>query len=690
MIAAEILGPTARRDHAAAARRRLLRPARAEARRVRQRHGRDRERRARGYGRRWRGSNGGGPMPRPADLLFQDPAERQAARLLDDGRRPSVQAPPLPEHRRGHALSWRCSTRRSIRACSSGRKRPASTSAACSATCRRRCRTTASPSLYPQALDFVQRGDAPTAPSLQAALEKNDAAALALLISRRSSSRSQTDNGHDPRQSQVDGAEQDLDALQQALTLAQAAVQTSTAHRPSANTAEAFALTLQGTLAADLKAIIAAIYLIAGGVAAIPDFTARRGRFRRQPAADATDGGTNAGRRRRMPPAPRRRLADIARRSAPDVAITIGTWQHRKDRTGRSRQGGTDPDPADPGADRRPRRSRSRSPQQQIDQPREADRQPPEADRLPDRQVHRARTSTTGWSAGCRTRTSRATGSPTGCASRSSAATGTSSASTDSSFIQFGYWDSLHKGLLAGETLNHDLRRMQASYLRPERAPLRAQPLRVARGARSGRAADAARAPAPATSTCRNRCSTTTTPAITTAGCTRVSVTVVYPNPGKFDNVKAHADDDAQQGPARPTDARLRGEPPVGRGFALRLQLRRVPQKIVLGNAQDDPGLFLTAIASNIGDPRYLPFEGAGRDQLLASGAAGGDQRDRPRGRSDVVLHLYYTALDGGAALKDAVQQATISPTRRRRASRCSARQNDFRRHRDVTLTRTR
>ena len=35
----------------------------------------------------------------------------------------------------------------------------------------------------------------------------------------------------------------------------------------------------------------------------------------------------------------------------------------------------------------------------------------------------------------------------------------------NSSFIQFGYWDSLHKGLLAGETLNHDLRRMQAAYL---------------------------------------------------------------------------------------------------------------------------------------------------------------------------------------------------------------------------------
>ena len=55
-----------------------------------------------------------------------------------------------------------------------------------------------------------------------------------------------------------------------------------------------------------------------------------------------------------------------------------------------------------------------------------------------------------------------------------------------------------------------------------------------------------------------------------------------------------------------------------------------MPQKIVLGNAQDDPGLFLTAINDNLGDPRYLPFEGAGRDQFVASGAAGRDQRDRP------------------------------------------------------------
>jgi hypothetical protein len=36
---------------------------------------------------------------------------------------------------------------------------------------------------------------------------------------------------------------------------------------------------------------------------------------------------------------------------------------------------------------------------------------------------------------------------------------------TDSSFIQFGYWDSLKKGLLAGERLQFDLRRMESDYL---------------------------------------------------------------------------------------------------------------------------------------------------------------------------------------------------------------------------------
>jgi hypothetical protein len=43
---------------------------------------------------------------------------------------------------------------------------------------------------------------------------------------------------------------------------------------------------------------------------------------------------------------------------------------------------------------------------------------------------------------------------------------------TDSSFIQFGYWDGLHKGLLAGERLMLDLRRMEMSYVEKNKREL--------------------------------------------------------------------------------------------------------------------------------------------------------------------------------------------------------------------------
>jgi Tc toxin complex TcA C-terminal TcB-binding domain len=36
---------------------------------------------------------------------------------------------------------------------------------------------------------------------------------------------------------------------------------------------------------------------------------------------------------------------------------------------------------------------------------------------------------------------------------------------TDSNFIKFGYWDNLKKGLMAGEKLHHDLKRMELAYL---------------------------------------------------------------------------------------------------------------------------------------------------------------------------------------------------------------------------------
>ena len=74
-----------------------------------------------------------------------------------------------------------------------------------------------------------------------------------------------------------------------------------------------------------------------------------------------------------------------------------------------------------------------------------------------------------------------------------------------------------------------------------------------------------------------------------------------------------------------------------------------------MGNAQDDPGLFVTSISSNITDQRYLPFENAG---TISSWHLEMPQLNNEVDLAtvgDVVLHLYYTALDGGQTFQDAV-----------------------------------
>ena len=93
----------------------------------------------------------------------------------------------------------------------------------------------------------------------------------------------------------------------------------------------------------------------------------------------------------------------------------------------------------------------------------------------------------------------------------------------------------------------------------------------------------------------------------------RTSVTVVYPSPGKFDNVKATLTLTANKVRTSTQAASSADYTEVGPADPRFVyNYAAVSQKIVLGNAQDDPGLFLTAIASNISDQRYLPFEGAG------------------------------------------------------------------------------
>ena len=225
----------------------------------------------------------------------------------------------------------------------------------------------------------------------------------------------------------------------------------------------------------------------------------------------------------------------------------------------------------------------------------------------------------------------------------------------DSSFIQFGYWDNLYKGLLAGETLNHDLRRMQASYLQQN-----ARRYELSRYVSLGQLNPAALQQLLVTGKCDFSLSEplfdNDYPGHYNRRLTRVSMTVVYPSPGKFDNVKATLTLNANKVRITNDTSGVYVEGSAGSDPRFLYNYAAVPQKIAMGNAQDDPGLFITAIASNIADQRYVPFENAGAVSAWHLEMQQINNEVDLSTVGDVVLHLYYTALDGGSAFQTFVQ----------------------------------
>jgi len=132
---------------------------------------------------------------------------------------------------------------------------------------------------------------------------------------------------------------------------------------------------------------------------------------------------------------------------------------------------------------------------------------------------------------------------------------------------------------------------------------------------------------------------------------------VVYPNPGKFDNVKATLT--LVKNKVRVSTDTTGGyaETPIDNDAQQRFvySYAAVPQKIVLGNAQDDPGLFLTAITNNLSDQRYLPFEGAGAISSWHFEMPAASNEVALNKVTDLQLHLFYTSVDGGDPFKQTV-----------------------------------
>ncbi|MGH3232422.1 MAG: neuraminidase-like domain-containing protein [Streptosporangiaceae bacterium] len=509
--------------------------------------------------------------------------------------------------------------------------------------------------LYPQALDFVNAVRAYGA-SLQAALEKNDAGALSLL--QQTLQQQLLSDGDQVLAWQVEQAQSNLDAVSQSLALAQQKYNFNNSQ--SVNAAEITGTTLV-TAASVIKAIAAAFHMTAAVAAVLPNATAGVAGFGGTPVATLNDGGVHAAQAAHFSgEALITGGADLLAAGG-QLANTIGSWQHRQDNwTEAANEAQIQIDQANSQIEAAQFVLQIFQQNQTLHQEQINDLQK-QIDFLNNKFTS---DSLYQWLVGSLSTTyfqsyqlayqlckqvERCYQFELGVAS--------------SSFIQFGYWDSLYKGLLSGETLNADLRRLQAAYLQQN-----ARRYELSRYASLGILNPAALQQLLVTGACDftlpESLFDNDYPGHYNRRLTRVSVTVVYPNPGKFDNIKATLTLAANQ--VRVSTDVSAGYPEgsvgaVGSDPRFAYNYAAVPQKIALGNAQDDPGLFITAIASNIADQRYLPFENAGAISSWHLEMPEANNEVDLSAVGDVVLHLYYTALDGGGHLEQAVQASNTA-----------------------------
>ncbi len=218
-------------------------------------------------------------------------------------------------------------------------------------------------------------------------------------------------------------------------------------------------------------------------------------------------------------------------------------------------------------------------------------------------------------------------------------------------YVSFGYWDSLRKGLMSGERLAQDLRRLEAAYIdRNKRTYEISKDISVA-------LLDAeALLTLRATGSCEIEVPELLYDSDYPGHYRRriKSVALTLPTvAGPYTSVNCKLtllrDETRMTTSLDPTYARdLQND---DTRFADNWAATRA---IVTSKAQNDPGLF----ALDLDDDRYLPFEGAG--------AVGRWRIDLPADTnafdldtvSDAILHIRYTAEEGGEQLATAARAA--------------------------------
>ncbi len=222
----------------------------------------------------------------------------------------------------------------------------------------------------------------------------------------------------------------------------------------------------------------------------------------------------------------------------------------------------------------------------------------------------------------------------------------------EDTFVQFSYQDSLHQGLLAGEKLIQDLKRMEVGYLQRYKREYEIQkPISLA--LLDGEALQALREKGicdfelpetvfdldfPGQFFRRIKSVRLTIPCVTGPHTSISAKLTLLSSTFRKDSTAPNASKYPYTGPDDPRFV----QDPVG------------IQAISTSSGQNDAGLF----ELNFRDERYLPFEGAGAISRWRLELPTVSRQFDYLTISDVVMQLSYTAREGGGPLKTAAESA--------------------------------
>lgn len=221
-------------------------------------------------------------------------------------------------------------------------------------------------------------------------------------------------------------------------------------------------------------------------------------------------------------------------------------------------------------------------------------------------------------------------------------------------YIQFGYWDSLHRGLTAGEKLRYDLRRLESTYLTGN-----TRELEILKPVSLLQLDPSALVELRETGNCtialpellfdldnpghymRRLMSVAVTIPCVVGPYTSVSATLTLLG----NTIRTSPSSSGQYARKGESDARFLDDPGG--------------TEIVTSSAQNDSGLFELRFE----DERYLPFETAGAISSWRLTLNNVFRQFDYSTITDVVLHVRYTARDGGAPLRKAARDASTEAT---------------------------